>query len=284
MHGFPEPAAIERGLVLGQAARGLLDVDVGDRCGFGSPARTLTEPVTGLRRRAARHLRLHEPRRASAPRPTRRSSASRPARTATRPCAGSSAARASPPSVDTAGLKALIDQYLGLFYAFVGIMLVFAAALAFAIMFTTTSANLAERTIEVTTLRASGVAHRTLARLLRAENLLLTRDRHRRRPAGRLRRRARSSWPRTRATSSASTCTCARGRRRSTAVALLAVALLSEWPGLRALAGSTSPASCASAATSYASTGIRGPACSSSGGHSGANLRKLPTKRAASWR
>jgi putative ABC transport system permease protein len=76
--------------------------------------------------------------------------------------------------VDTAGLKALVDKYLGLFYAFVAIMLAFAAMLAFAIMFTTTSANLAERAIEVTTLRASGVAHRTLARLLRAENLLLT--------------------------------------------------------------------------------------------------------------
>lgn len=173
MHAFSDPAALERGIVLGTAARHLLHVDVGDRVQLRLLGRTVTMPVTGF---------VDEPLGTYAYTGLRRLTGTpdealvRFAPSADRKLMlrkleqlpGTVAV------VDTAGLKALVDKYLGLFYAFVAIMLAFAAMLAFAIMFTTTSANLAERAIEVTTLRASGVAHRTFARLLRAENLLLT--------------------------------------------------------------------------------------------------------------
>jgi putative ABC transport system permease protein len=173
MHGFPDPGATGRGLVLGSALRGLLHLSVGDRVQVRLADRVLTEPVSGF---------VDEPlgtyayttlgRLGVAPDEALARFAPGAPRAATlhrlELLPGVAAV------VDTAGLKRLFDKYLGLFYAFVAVMLVFAAALAFAIMFTTISANLAERAVEVTTLRASGVAHRTLARLLRAENILLT--------------------------------------------------------------------------------------------------------------
>jgi putative ABC transport system permease protein len=77
-------------------------------------------------------------------------------------------------AVRTAALEDLVAQFLGLFYAFVGAMLVCGGLLAFGILFTTMSANLAERTTEVAMLRASGVRRTRLAGLITAENLLIT--------------------------------------------------------------------------------------------------------------
>lgn len=74
----------------------------------------------------------------------------------------------------TRSLEETIHSFLGLFYAFVGIMLAFGGALAFALIFNAMSVNLAERTVEVATLRASGVSPRRLARLVTAENLIVT--------------------------------------------------------------------------------------------------------------
>jgi putative ABC transport system permease protein len=67
-----------------------------------------------------------------------------------------------------------VQQYLGLFYAFVGIMLLFGGVMAFSLMFNTISMNIAERSTEFATLKASGMADRTIAWMIVGENLLLT--------------------------------------------------------------------------------------------------------------
>jgi putative ABC transport system permease protein len=51
-------------------------------------------------------------------------------------------------------------------------MLAFGAVLAFALLFSTISVNMADRTVELATLRAAGVGQAQLARLVTAENLL----------------------------------------------------------------------------------------------------------------
>jgi len=76
--------------------------------------------------------------------------------------------------VDSAALKSTVDEYLGLFYAFVGTMLIFGAAMAFALLYNSIQANLAERSVEVATLRAAGTPFRTLSRMITAENFLVT--------------------------------------------------------------------------------------------------------------
>ena len=72
--------------------------------------------------------------------------------------------------------RALLDTFnrsLGLFYAFVGLMLLFGAVMAFALLFAAMTTNLAERSVELATLRAAGLAHRELARMITAENTLV---------------------------------------------------------------------------------------------------------------
>ncbi len=75
---------------------------------------------------------------------------------------------------DAQALKVMVDQYAGLFYGFVGAMLVLGGVMAFAIIFTTMSVNIVERSREVATLRTGGVRRRTIAGLISAENLLVT--------------------------------------------------------------------------------------------------------------
>ncbi len=75
---------------------------------------------------------------------------------------------------DSQGLARSARSFLGLFYAFVGIMLLFGGLMAFGLMFNTMSANVAERASEMATLRAAGVGHRTISGLLTRENLLVT--------------------------------------------------------------------------------------------------------------
>ena len=74
---------------------------------------------------------------------------------------------------DSQALARLYRQYAGLFYAFVGGMLVLGGLLAFAVVFTTMSVNVLERSRELATLRAAGVRHHTVARLVATENLLM---------------------------------------------------------------------------------------------------------------
>jgi putative ABC transport system permease protein len=75
---------------------------------------------------------------------------------------------------DTRALYDTANSYLGLYYAFVGMMLIFGGALAFTLLFNAMTSNIAERVVEVATLRAAGAPHRTLARMITAENVLMT--------------------------------------------------------------------------------------------------------------
>lgn len=73
---------------------------------------------------------------------------------------------------DSRAIKSAVDRYLGLFYAFVGVMLIFGGAMAFALIFNSMSSSISERKVEMATLRASGAPAEMLARLVRVENLV----------------------------------------------------------------------------------------------------------------
>lgn len=76
--------------------------------------------------------------------------------------------------VDARGLQQAANSLMGLFYAFVGAMLVLGAVMAFALLFNLMSANIGERVTELASLRASGMSGGELARVITAENVLLT--------------------------------------------------------------------------------------------------------------
>jgi putative ABC transport system permease protein len=76
--------------------------------------------------------------------------------------------------IDSRGLYDMFQDFLGFFYAFVGIMLAFGAVMAFALIFNTISVNVAERKGEYATMRANGLSQQRLASLITGENLLLT--------------------------------------------------------------------------------------------------------------
>lgn len=75
---------------------------------------------------------------------------------------------------DNAQAEATMRSSFDLMDVLLGVMLAFAVVMAAALLFNAVSANLAERTVELGTLNASGLARGTLARLVVAENLLLT--------------------------------------------------------------------------------------------------------------
>lgn len=75
---------------------------------------------------------------------------------------------------DSRTLYNIIQDFLGFFYAFVGFMLVLGGALAFALMYNAVSVNVAERSGEFATMRANGLSHGSVARLIGVENILLT--------------------------------------------------------------------------------------------------------------
>ena len=75
--------------------------------------------------------------------------------------------------IDARSLKVAADSYMGLFYVFVGAMLVFGAALAFALIFSTMTVTISERTAELASLRAAGVRQAQIARIVSGENLVL---------------------------------------------------------------------------------------------------------------
>jgi putative ABC transport system permease protein len=76
--------------------------------------------------------------------------------------------------VDTHATINAFGQLLDLFYAIVGVMLVFGVAMAFGLIFATVSVNVLERTQEFATLLTSGVRLRQLASMVTAENMVLT--------------------------------------------------------------------------------------------------------------
>ena len=76
--------------------------------------------------------------------------------------------------MDSAALETTMRNAFSIMDLLVGIMLAFALVMAAALLFNAMSANIAERTVELGTLRAAGLSSGLLARLAAAENLLLT--------------------------------------------------------------------------------------------------------------
>ncbi|MCB2222828.1 MAG: FtsX-like permease family protein [Actinobacteria bacterium] len=74
---------------------------------------------------------------------------------------------------DAGAVYRMVQDYMVLFYGFVGIMLVFGGAMAFALIFNSMTVNIAERKREVATLLAVGVRRRTISRLITVENLVV---------------------------------------------------------------------------------------------------------------
>lgn len=74
---------------------------------------------------------------------------------------------------DARALYATAQRYMVFFYLFVGVMLVFGGAMAFALIFSAMSVNIAERTREVATLLAVGTGRRQISRMITAENMIV---------------------------------------------------------------------------------------------------------------
>ena len=74
---------------------------------------------------------------------------------------------------DANAIYNIAKDFMGLFYVFIGVMLAFGAAMAFALIFNTMSVNIAERSREVATLLAVGTKRSMISRLITTENLLV---------------------------------------------------------------------------------------------------------------
>ena len=75
---------------------------------------------------------------------------------------------------DSKAFAATIDQYLGLFWVFGGVMIALGAVLALAVIYVTMAVNVVERTNELATLRAAGVPMRRVAGTIATESLIAT--------------------------------------------------------------------------------------------------------------
>ena len=76
--------------------------------------------------------------------------------------------------MDSHALFNLMNQFLGLFYVFIGVMVVLGGILAFALIYNTLVASISERATEIAVLRTLGMPSATISRLITGENLLLT--------------------------------------------------------------------------------------------------------------
>lgn len=74
---------------------------------------------------------------------------------------------------DTKVLYNTMQNLMVLFYAFVGVMLAFGGAMAFALIFSSMSVNIAERSREMATLLAVGADRRSITTMVTVENLLV---------------------------------------------------------------------------------------------------------------
>ncbi len=75
---------------------------------------------------------------------------------------------------DAQALTRSLDRYLGLFWAFIGVMVGLGAVLALTIIYVSMAVTVVERTNELATLRAAGVPLRRVAGTLATENLVAT--------------------------------------------------------------------------------------------------------------
>jgi len=74
---------------------------------------------------------------------------------------------------DANALYDTAQKFMIFFYVFVGVMLLFGGAMAFALIFSAMSVNIAERTREVATLLAVGTERRQISRMITAENMMV---------------------------------------------------------------------------------------------------------------
>jgi putative ABC transport system permease protein len=184
MHGFQAPGGATttlptQGILVGQAIHDQLHVTTGDtitvRVGDAAPvpariAGLLDEPMGTYAYTSAEQLRAQTP---DAPVTSAllRLAPGADRDTVRRTVTGLPAIAA---YQDSKALSRLYQQFSGLFYTFIAAMLALGALMAFAIIFTTMSVNILERQREMATLRIGGVPQRTVARIFTSENLLLT--------------------------------------------------------------------------------------------------------------
>jgi len=76
--------------------------------------------------------------------------------------------------VDSRALYATAQSFMSLFDVFVGLMVVLGGVMALALIYTTMSANISERLVEIASLRAAGMGRRQLTLMVSSENVLLT--------------------------------------------------------------------------------------------------------------
>ncbi|MDE0546048.1 FtsX-like permease family protein [Microbacterium sp. C7(2022)] len=75
---------------------------------------------------------------------------------------------------DVRAVVGILDDYLGLFWAFIGIMIVAGTILALAVMYVTMAVSVVERIGELATMRAAGAPRRKVAGAIATENMLAT--------------------------------------------------------------------------------------------------------------
>ncbi len=137
--------------------------------------------------------------------------------------------------IDAHALYDLAQSMMGLFYAFVGVMVVLGAIMAFALIFTTMTTNVSERSVELAALRTLGMPQRRVSRLITAENLLLV-------AAGLVPGLILGSYGAAAAMASFSSDLFQFNLQMRptnvvfTALAILAVGWLSQWPAVRSIA------------------------------------------------
>lgn len=195
MHGFVgqdgQPVALPpSGLLVGQAARDILDVAEGDEVtvsvtSLGTELTTTVEGFVdeplGTYAYAERGWLVDALEQAGADPAAVGSPAVTSVLTTDEPGADGADVRAAlleqpgvVAAVSATALQDLFEQYFALFYVFVGVMLAFGGILAFALIFNMISAALAERAAELATMRASGLSVRQVNRMITVENMLLT--------------------------------------------------------------------------------------------------------------
>ena len=76
--------------------------------------------------------------------------------------------------VDGNEVRDLIDEFQAFFYLFIGMMVAFGGAMAFALVFNIISVNVAERSNEFASMRANGLTHRRVAAMIAGETGILT--------------------------------------------------------------------------------------------------------------
>ncbi|HML51844.1 MAG TPA: FtsX-like permease family protein [Propionicimonas sp.] len=249
MHSFITPAGIhltvpQQGLLLGSSLRSVLGVQVGDtvRVDAGG-GRIVSEEVAGFVDEPlgtfgyASLATVAELTGASTANPVVSTALVRftPGADRTAVIDRLSAVTGVAAVIDAHALYDLAQSMMGLFYAFVGVMVVLGVIMAFALIFTTMTTNVSERSVELAALRTLGMPQRRVSRLITAENLLLV-------AAGLVPGLILGSYGAAAAMASFSSDLFQFNLQMRpttvvfTALAILAVGWLSQWPAVRSIA------------------------------------------------